>query len=399
MILLLISVTAHGWECIVNENFGCNPSTCMWAAGNSLTYHWMVTDSVHPEVVVPLAWQFDEIDAGAGNWHAGTSQRLRGANWQFIRGTDAFTYSVSDTTNHVVMLENVDFDDICPDTEGCVVTPTYNVLNGCGRKGWDFLIRSEAVRGAGNSDIPWGEGVIHLKEERDPAVQGAFLDFSLEMLATTEFGHVLGFGHNLTVSSVMGGFPAANVGGTMSINEEEYDVMTDIKPHTSTGNNVALSRATATILQDGVMWNAERWDPKFEDVGEELGGNFVLCIGDAPAAPDQVFAAIDLLHLGTAPLYEVVVEWRLRPSGGTCGGAGTYLLDSRTIGTLTSGIPFSIRPDSNLSVPAGVTAGNWTLCARVDPGNVITETSEWDNSVASERPLIVLSDPTNQSCP
>jgi hypothetical protein len=150
------------------------------------------------------------------------------------------------------------------------------------------------------------------------------------------------------------------------------------------------------------MFNAERWDENINpDVAETSTAKYRMCIGAAAVDPADVIDPIDVLHLGTASLSNVVVSWRLKPNGGACTGAGTYLLDSRTITTLNSGIPFSALPDSNLVVPAGVTAGDWGFCAKIDPGGLVAETDENDNVVANslDQPMLILDDPNDPLCP
>lgn len=402
MSMLLLAIQADAYECVENPHAGC-ASICMWDPGNSLTYNVVVSDSVMGFNVDLDAWHETAIENAAAGWRAGTSQRMRGANWEFVRGSDHTIFSSTNADNEVAMLENWAFDDICPGTEGCTTVSTNGPLQACTRDGWDLYFREESVRGENGADIPWAD-VQQGREDRDPDVtigDPAFLEFSLESVLLHEFGHELGFDHNLTVSSVMGGYGVSNAGGVLSISEEEYDAMTSIKSHSSTGNNVSLSRITATEVNNGAMWNAERWDNYVNDVGEDIEGVYRMCIGADPVDPARVLAPIDVLHLGTSSLSNVVVQWRLRPTGTACGSGGSYLLDSRTIGTLASNTPFSALPDSNLTVPNGVTAGEWAFCARIDPSDNISETDEGDNIILSDpdQNILIIDDPEDPLCP
>ena len=69
-----------------------------------------------------------------------------------------------------------------------------------------------------------------------------------------------------------------------------------------------------------------------------------------------------------------------------------------TITSLASNTPDSVNPDSDISVPAGVTVGDWVLCAKIDPANNVSETDETDNVVFAEKPFAIL-EHGDHNCP
>ncbi len=238
----------------------------------------------------------------------------------------------------------------------------------------------------------WAD-VRQTREARDEDLPYAHLETSLEATLLHEFGHVFGFGHIRDESSVMGGYGPANAGGKLSISEFEYNEVTALKSHSSTGNNLSLSLVMPTWVEFPVLFHAETWDG-IRDPSEENSGKFeprgyTLCKGDEPIPADEWLPPIHLLHLGTAQLDDVLVRWRLYPEGGSCTGSSSHLLGARTVQNLNSNTPYEILPASSISAE-GIPAATYRLCAIVDPLDTISETDPGDNIVRADASVHVL---------
>jgi hypothetical protein len=294
------------------------------------------------------------------------------------------TVVLYDTNNEVAMLTNAVFDDLCSGAVACVV-PTFYVSPGCGRGGYDLLIREDP------DTMEWGDHPA-TREERD--INGNFETYSLVAVLIHEWGHVLGFDHDPWNSSVMGGSTlAATMGGRSSISEHEYDAMTSIRPHTSTGNNLSLAKImpTGTVNSTNGLEHAEVWDNESDAYEPDWEAFWRLCEGAAPVDPATVIEPIFAMHLGTSSLNNVQVNFRLKAVWAQdCVGNGTYLLDVRTMGPLNSNTPYEILPDTNLDVPAGAGPGSYTVCAKIDPLDVVAESDNTDNVIESERLLAII---------
>jgi hypothetical protein len=65
-----------------------------------------------------------------------------------------------------------------------------------------------------------------------------------------------------------------------------------------------------------------------------------------------------------------------------------FPLAAKVIGSGGSSMPFLVSPDT-YDVPPATPTGTYKLCAEVDPGDAISETSETDNDLKSERDFTV----------
>jgi hypothetical protein len=311
--------------------------------GDDLTYH--ICDGNF------TAAEEDEIDFAANSWDAGAGEAMRGAIWNFIRGSDnaAGTCGPDDNDDEVYMRSLTWFNN---NGIGAFIAFCWNDDNDI-----DLLFRS---------DQSW---VTTVPSSTAPG------SLSIGQTALHEWGHALGFNHESTVIATMN--PSYPNGGDISAHkyrphEDDYAGLVANRPDSSTGRNLMLGRY---YLSGG-----EQWDSKT--------ASWTVCdeIVSDPDGPEEIFA---IIH-GTAS-QSPWVEWWLSADT-DCDNGTRYDVGSRQP-TIGSGTPYLIHP--NPYDFRGVPAGDYYLCAEIDPDDLISETntSDSDNDLRSEVTVTV------QDCP
>lgn len=193
-------------------------------------------------------------------------------------------------------------------------------------------------------------------------------------VALHEFGHLLGFLHEDTLIATMNSsYP--NGGDISSVkyrpHEDDYVGLVAERPGSSTGRNLMLGR----YLEDGSSAK-EQWDqatPFWTVCDEEI---------DDTEGPEAIYA---IIH-GTAA-QSPVIEWWLSVDD-DCQAGPQLEVGSRTP-TIGSNTPYLIRPTTYDF--SGIAAGQYYLCAEIDPADLISETppTDADNDLVSEALITV----------
>lgn len=342
MIAVLASSLAWGY----NWDFSEAPT------GSSMTVHLCDGNFGDAKILA--------IFAAADAWKAGTGEILRGATWSYVRGTDrsAGSCDYGNGYNEIYSRDATWFGDRGLDeaqawTRNDDVTDSTEV---------DFVL---------NSGLTWTATI----PSGTPLSEA-----SIGQIALHEFGHGLGFNHNDTFLAVMNSYYpyGGELGGMYRPNEDEYVGIHTERPHSSTGINLLLNKFafdTSTDLADEV------WD-------STAGGRWGVC--DYLIDPD-----IDGPEGINAVIYEqsgavsVEVRWQLSEDI-TCFSGLEYTVGTR-FPSIGSNTPYTVQPtDYDFR---GVPAGNYYMCARIDPLGYFSESSESDNDIRSEVQVNV------QDCP
>lgn len=344
---------ALAWEC--QTNCGCD-----WADGSQLTYHININDF--------STLGQDAIEEGADAWDAGAGEIVRGADWDFVRGSDITSDGVSGNfVNEVYKKPSSFFEAI---GEGSAAGMTIITHLGCGRK---------------DADVIFNEGHTYTSKVPSEASGGAK---SIGAVAIHEFGHVLGLEHNdetqaaeVAAMNTKGG--EADIAGKYRINEDDYLGLVEAKGDSSTGKNLMLQRYWKPSTLESSAF--EVWaDPNLVYEGTWEG-----CPATTIAAnngPDAILAVI----VGTST-QSPLIQWKLS-SDTDCFSGTEYSLGTRTP-TISPNEPYPVLPAGGYYIPSIVPPGTYYLCAMIDPGDQISESSENDNIIRSEWLFEVLSCP------
>lgn len=328
MIALVLAAPALAWD---------------WdgGPGSTINYHLVPSDfTLAEETAVETAFEA---------WNAGTGEILRGADMQITRDTDDAGGAVCNLKNEVFMGDQTYFDN----------------------HGWPGIARYQPC--AGSHDIVFNSDNTWCTTLDSDCTSGD----SIGQAAVHEMGHWVGFGHeddNLaTMNSV---YPAGgDLGDTAyRIHEDDYDGLIANRPHASTGNNLMVAKYT----YDGAgssheIWNSSEGTWTFDRSSDTWTG------GDSP---DPIQVVIN----GTATSLSPLVEWRL--SSNTICSTSDYLIGSRTPSVSTN-TPYQVGPTS-WTLADTVPTGFYYLCVTVDSNTAITETSEADNDVVSDKQVQVV---------
>lgn len=339
LLLVLFVREASAWECLTF----CG---CDWADGSQLTYHIDNSDF--------SADGIDQIVLGADSWDAGAGRINRGADWDFVRGSDETSPTQGNTKNEVYKISNAGFTLINHADDVAIMLHSHI---GCGRKDADIWVNSGETYTAA---FPSATTTSY---------------YSIGSVVQHEFGHVLGLDHddggstaNLAVMFSRG------VGQDMGdayyrLNEDDYVGLIAGKSDSSTGLNLTLQR----------FWNNgdvpyESW----EDVVDVHEGDWQACPGDTISSGPHAIGAIITGTSAASPL----IQWKLSADG-ACFSGQEYLVGTRTP-TISSNETYLVTPNGGYVIPSNTPPGEYYLCAKIDADEVIAETYGSDNIVRSD---------------
>jgi hypothetical protein len=346
LLTIVLSGTARAWSC---EGTGCNP--CPMADGDQLTYHINTNDFTTTQAAA--------VEDGANAWDAGPTRVLRDADWDFIRGSDTGSDGFTGNgTNNVRMKPDTWFDET-----GTLGTTSF-IEVACVRIESDLTL---------NESTPW------VTANPSSTANGYF---SMKYTATHEFGHMLGFADinepEATMHLVYTG--SGDIGGQARIAEDDFVGLRTMKPGTSTGTNLMIGKYSTTLQSPVTGSTLEVWTTT--NTAED-NGIWTACPGDSISTfngPQPINAYVTG---SVSPVSSVVVRWTLS-SDSACFSGTEYVVGTRTV-TLGIGLTYETLPSSSWSIPSGTPAGNYYLCAKIDPDGAVTETSEADNVLRSEK--------------
>jgi|GEM_PF-5755022 len=315
-------------------------------AGNTRLYH--IESGEFP------SWMIDEITEAADEWDGGgsTSDRIRGANWHWIRGADVGNGVKWNTRSEM-------WDK----------TRAWHDNNGSGEEAI-----AVAYRNGAECDVIW------VDENSDPDLDLVATAASnqsatgtmkaVQEIAIHELGHCLGFNHDDSGANTMNsGAPggAADFGlGQFRVGEDESQGLRAWKSHSSTGTNLALSRWV-----DAGAGGSEAWD-------NQIGGTWA----GFPGSSISGVQAITLHSMSTSTLSGTQARWSLSVDG-ICFDGDDVILDTKTFNSISSNESSLLQPPSPF-IPAGTTPGLYFLCAQIDSTSLHSETTEADNVVRSD---------------
>lgn len=340
MILLSQSAWAYTWDSVEAPT------------GDSMTIQLCNGNFTASEVT--------EIFEAADAWHAGSGQLLRGALWEYIRGADrsAGTCGLGNNINEIYSRNNAWFisqgaDDSLALTANNAVSVSTEV---------DFVWNTQY-------SADW------TTDKPNAASSG---DFSIGMIALHEFGHGLGFNHENTLIATMNDtYPNGGcISGEYRAHEDDYVGIITERSDASTGKNLLLGK----FVENGSGNSTEVWDSATSD--------WTVCdylVDPASDGPEGIYSII----YETSGTENPEVRWNLSADG-NCFSGTEYTVGTR-FPVLASNTPYLIQPNDYDF--RGVPAASYFLCAKIDPDNDITETSNADNTLLSEVQVTV------QDCP
>lgn len=349
--LVALAMPAAAWECKVYTNCCC----CGWQYGSTRAFKINTNDFT--------AAGADEIAGAAFAWNAGSIHITRGATWSWTRTDVTVDGTIGNGENNVRKKDDTWFTN-----QGY----SANALAGTNRvegSGLDACTTVEA-------DITYRESLTYstsLPSQNPP-------NSSIGQIAVHEFGHALGFIHEDTVEAAMNSsYPAGGDLGEVGylLHEDDYVGLTNAKSGASTGKTLALSKFRATTAGD----TQEVWTD-----GAEIGNDWDGRAGDTITAangPTEILAVI--VGTGTE---SPVIEWTLDP-GSVCFSGTEYSLGTRTP-SISANTPYPVSPNSGYVIPAGTPVGTYKLCAKIDSTNSISETTEVENIVRSDKDFEVI---------
>jgi len=342
---------AQAWGCKKFE--GC--ANCAYLPGGGDSF-WLNTDDFG-------ANQEIEITNAAFAWNAGAGEVLRGADWTWSRVNVAFDGIRGDGNNNVRMKPEVwweDYDeDVVATTESTPIGFTCNVND-----------RDLSFRGSVSftNDLP--------SDSTSP---------SIGQTALHEFGHMLGLRHSGAVETAMN--KAYPFGGDIAemayrIHEDDYVGLVAAKGDTSTGKTLMLSRFRR--IDQGEV--EEVWTAQIGNLSE-VNNTWCGSPGDTISAadgPTEILASIN----GTSS-QTPLIEWTLDSPVGACfSGPAEYSLGTRNP-SISANTPYAVSPTGGYTIPNNTPIGTYKLCAKIDADDAITESSEVDNIVRSEKNFTV----------
>lgn len=378
MMSLLLLGTALGYECVSHKTPACpassKPSCATWSGGTA-AFDINVNDFSAAELT--------EFDAALLGWKAGAGEVNRGASFAFVRSDITHDGGRGNGVSEVRKKDATTFHNHFPAGWLAAVEVWLDPTD-CGRivetdmtiKDGSFLVTTPPLE----------------SDSIDPQ------EYSFGQLVLHELGHMAGLAHEsipFILSTMDHTWPHGGDLGEMGyrIQESDFVGLRALYPGASTGGNLMLSRFRWVSLSQApsakLAWTSwERVDPA-EGLPDD-GRTWAACPGElvpTQVGPWPVIATITGADGGTA---SPQVEWRL--DTGLCFTGVGYTLATRTP-TLVINTPFQVEPSQGYQVPANTPPGLYTLCARIDANEQISESSELDNTVMSDKKFEVLTCP------
>jgi hypothetical protein len=360
---VVLTPTAWGYDCLTKGEWDpdCG-STCIAEIVPSGGMTWHVVGDF-------TADQEAAINRGANAWDAGSGEVLRGAEWDYVRGSDE-SFIALDGEPDVI----TEPDSWFPSSDMIAATMYYfGGAEGCGA--WDDAVI------VFNEDDDWDALELPNRAAEDY--------YSMECAAAHEWGHVLGLDHEDDgVATMVSTYPpACDAGNKLRIGEDDYNALRTYQPDSSTGDNVYLAKFNV-YDSSGPMYLQEVWDnsPVTRDplTEEYVRGHWRACQGETYAVSFLIEPILASTTSTTTTLYGVDVEWWLAPGGQSCFNVYGVMIGDMT-GNLTVGAPTELVCPDDWVVPAAQATGDYKVCARIDPGDEVSETSEIDQVVVSDR--------------
>jgi hypothetical protein len=318
--------------------------------GNTGTYHIVVADFASAEE--------NDIELGAQAWLAGSGRVLRGADFEWVRGSDDTNGGARCNFNNEVYMQDQSYFDAHGWSGDIARTTTCDDT--------DIIF---------NSDKTWCTNTP----------SGCTSGYSMRAVAAHEFGHRIGFQHEddniATMNHLYPNGGDIGKGWYYDINEDDYVGLCDHKSDSSTGANLGLSRwKWVPDSYDGMADDDEKAEEVWVSPDRSFDRSSDTWIG---ATPNDILA----VNTGTTTEHPLV-KWVL-VTAPYCGvGSTEYQIGTVTPG-LSANLPFAIGP-SSWALADTVPTGDYYLCAWIDAGQTISETNEGDNSVASEWKVTVV---------
>lgn len=358
---LLTSTTAYAWECDLtwgSSCTGCQP----WLAGSSA--HYALRSGAFT-----TAQQTALIDADTA-WSAGSGDLVRGASWHFLKDADEADFTFGDGDNTVSMQSTTWWTS--QGLPSNFLAATFDQFTSCAY---------------GETDIAFNAGFTWTTSLPGAAAAGTI---SVGQVFEHELGHWFGADHEQDFMTLMNGtYPnGGDLSAAMRLHEDEADLLRDIKSGASTGQNLAIGKfedtGTGTSAKGWTNTDMASWDV------DAFTADIQVCPGDEIAGSLRP-AAVYVNMIGTGTASSVPLKWFFKPVGGNpCGQSGNVQFETLTL-TMTMDNPSYENPfDWTVPGSASITAGDYKICAVIDLAGAVTETSEGDNSMASEATVEVL---------
>jgi hypothetical protein len=330
---------------------GYQPDPMSHVLGDSLTWHICDGDFT-------LA-QESAIEDGSKAWTAGSGEILRGAIWEFVRGSDRANSTCNPTNafHEVYMRDATWFSD-----RGMATALAWCNCNG--------PVHDIAFK----SGVAWSTSL-----PSEIATPG---ERPIGHIAVHEFGHSLGLNHEDDLIATMNTvYPnGGDLGSTgYRIHEDDYVGLVATRPDSSLGRNLMLSKFEPTTAGN----SSELWTSLLEFCNQGIYDASDL---SAAETPDEIFAVIE----GTASSVTTNVYWWLSDDD-DCQSLPTYYIAHETT-TIGSNSPFrlSVGAWDFQGIPSNQ---SYYLCAGIDPFDEVTETVTavpGDNVVQSDSRIITI---------
>lgn len=130
------------------------------------------------------------------------------------------------------------------------------------------------------------------------------------------------------------------------------------------------------------VWQTSASDPSDDSY---TIGLWRACRGDTYTVDELVEPILASTTSTTGTLSGVDIEWRIHPENASCQHASSTRIGTKSVGLVVN-TPASVVSTSSWTVPVGLETGNYRVCAKT---NELAETSEVDQTVNSERTLLI----------
>lgn len=346
--LTMLAVAAFGYD--------VNSAQDTWV-GNGITMRFcpstLTSLSTYPDYDLWL--EADVIMKGFRQWNAGPGFRIRGADWEFTRGTDKYTTcALGNFANEVYAKDQAWFDT----------------------HGWGYASARTQLQNVAGTDIIFNSNELWADI---PVQELAGLEKSLPDTAMHEMGHVVGFNHEESHVSTMSAGREFDMGrGRYRIREDDYEGLADIKPDSSTGVNLMLSRFVTTYPSS---------DPPSASTEDRWDGNataYSVASGTTADVGNDLPYGVNVVVHGTGS-HTIEVWWAVSESP-DCFNNTRWYVGFRTT-TVAANTEYVIEPETpypNKYNFLWTPPGDYYMCAKVDPWDSVSETFETDNRVVTD---------------